>query len=476
MKTQLAVLGGGPGGYSAAFRAADLGMEVTIVEQRGPLGGLCLHEGCIPSKALLHVGRGISRVEEMHEWGVDFQGPEIDLDALRARKDRVIKTLSDGLAGLAKRRKVKVVRARASFESSSRLRLEGDEAPEEKLEYDRLILATGSLPMIPGPLQVESDRLMTSRQALALPEVPKSLLVVGGSYVGLEMATTYARLGSKVTVVEMMDDLMPGVDADLTRPLRQALENLLEQVRVRTRVESIKKQKGKLQVTMAGEDEQETASFERVLVAVGHRPCCHEIGLDSTGVELDDDGFVVTDDGQRTADDRILAVGDVAGQPLLAHKAFREGHVAAEVAAGESASFDARAIPMVVFTDPEVAWVGVTETEARERGLKVDVARMPWAASGRAHAIGRPDGMTKLIFDPESERLLGAGIAGAEAGELISECALGIEAGARAWDIADTIHVHPTLGETVAFAAARHLGVATEVGPQRRRSDKREKG
>ena len=468
MKTNLAVLGGGPGGYSAAFRAADLGLDTVIVEQRGRLGGLCLHEGCIPSKALLHIGRGIARAEEMDEWGIDYGPPEIDVDALRERKDRCVSTLADGLDGLARRRKVRVIRARGTFDGSSALRLDGKDLPDDRLEFERLVLATGSLPFVPEPLRVDSDRLMTSKEALALPDIPESLLVIGGAYVGLEMATTYARLGSRVTVVEMLDALMPGVDDDLVKPLREALDSLLHEVSVRTKVESLRRKDDALEAAMDQDGRSRTETYDRVLVAVGHRTRLDGIGLETTEVETDEKGFVVVDDRQRTSDERILAVGDVAGPPLLAHKAFREGHVAAEVVAGERSAFDVLAIPQVVFTDPEIAWVGVTETGAGKDGIDAQAACFPWNASGRAHAIGRPDGLTKLLFDRETGRLVGAGIVGAEAGELISECCLAIETGARARDLADSIHVHPTLGETLANAAASHLGVATEVAPRKR--------
>jgi len=469
MKADVVVLGGGPGGYSAAFRAADLGLETVVVEQRGRLGGVCLHEGCIPSKALLHVSRGIARAEEMEEWGVKYGAPEVDIDALRSRKNQCISALADGLHSMAKGRKVKVISARGVLESAGVLRFEGDDAPDEKLEFDRLILATGSAPVLPAPLKVNSDLLMTSKEALDLPEAPETLLVVGGAYVGLEMATTYARLGSRVTVVEMMDELMPGVDTDLVQPLRKALDSLLEEVLVSTKVEGVEEKNGKLAVTMASGDEKRTESYHRVLVAVGRRPRTDGMGLENTDVQIGDDGFVVVDERQRTSDERVLAVGDVAGQPLLAHKAFMEGHVAAEAAAGGNSAFQARAVAAVVFTDPEIAWVGLTEAQAKRGGRDAEVARFPWKASGRAHAIGRTDGLTKLIFDRETQRLLGAGIVGAEAGELISECALAIETGARARDLADTIHVHPTLGETIAYAAAGHLGVSTEMPRRKRR-------
>ncbi|NLF32553.1 MAG: dihydrolipoyl dehydrogenase [Planctomycetes bacterium] len=473
MKTDIAVLGGGPGGYSAAFRAADLGAEVVIVEQRGRLGGLCLHEGCIPSKALLHVGRGIARADELAEWGVRYdRPPAIDVDALRDRKNRCIGALAGGLDNLARQRKVRVIRARAALEGSGTLRLDGEGLDDDRLESDAIILATGSLPLVPPPLRIDSERLMTSREALALPEIPQTLLVIGGAYVGLEMATTYARLGSRVTVVEMLDRLMSGADADLVKPLRQAIEPLMEQILLGTKVESVREQNGRLEVTMTREGRRQTGTYDRVLVAVGHRPCLDGIALESTGVEIGPDGFVKVDGQQRTTDGRIFAVGDIAGAPLLAHKAFKQGLVAAEVIVTGRGAFDARAIPQVVFTDPEVAWVGVTESQVRDEGLAVDVARYPWAASGRAQTLGRTEGLTKLLFQRDTGRLVGAGIVGADCGDLIAECALAIEGGLRARDLADTVHQHPTLSETVADAAAAWLGEATEIAPRHRAAAK----
>jgi dihydrolipoamide dehydrogenase len=467
MRTELAVLGGGPGGYSAAFRAADLGIETTIVERRQRLGGVCLLEGCIPSKALVHVGRGLARAQELREWGVALGRPQIDTDALRRRKDKCIAELSGGLKALARQRKVRVLCAGGRLAGPRRLRLDGDGLDDDALDFEHLIIATGSAPARPGPFKMRHDRLMTSREALELPEVPRTLLVVGGAYVGLEMATTYARLGSRVTVVEMLDQLMPGVDADLVRPVRRALDALLAGIRLNARVERIDEAGDELAVTTSGEEGERTARYDRVLAAVGRRPCSDDLGLDDAGIETDDAGFIVVDDRQRTSREGILAVGDVVGEPLLAHHAFHQGTVAADVVAGRPAAFDRRAIPAVIFTDPEVAWVGTTEAAARAAGRKVDVARYPWSASGRAHAVGRTDGLTKLLFDPDTTRLIGAGIVGSDCGELIAECALAIETGCKALDLAETVHPHPTLGETVSGAAAVQLGLATEVGPRR---------
>ncbi len=462
MKKELVVLGGGPGGYAAAFMAADLGMEGAIVERRPTLGGVCLLEGCIPSKALLHAAETIAAAERAAEWGISFDRPDIDLDRLRDRKSAALDRLAGGLDQLAQRRKVQVVHAVGTLDGPSALRLEGD-VDDERLEFDRLILAVGSSVTQPGPLGLDSDLVMRSTEALELPEVPDSLLVVGGGYIGLEMGTLYARLGSKVTVVEMLDGLLPGADRDLVRPLRKVLDDLFEDILLETKVAELKEVDGGIEATLDTGDGDETRRFDRVLVSVGRRPNSEGIGLDAAGVEVDDDGFVIVDDARHTTADNIYAVGDLIGQPMLAHKAFHDGYVAAERAAGRDAAFDPRAIPAVMFTEPEVAWAGLTELEAKRRGIDVEVARYPWAASGRAQSIGRPEGMTKMLFDPDTDRVLGVGIVGADAGELISEGVLAIEMGCRARDLAETIHPHPTLSETLSGAAEVHLGVATEV-------------
>ena len=467
MKVDLVVLGGGPGGYAAAFRAADLGIQTALVEARSQLGGVCLMEGCIPSKALLHATQSLPLIASMAEWGLRCGEPQIDLDTLRGRGDECVSKLAKGLAGLARSRKVRVIEARGVLQGPRRLHLEGQGLEDDRVDFDHLILCTGSEPVVPDALRADSDRLMTSREALRLPEVPGTLLVVGGGYIGLEMATVYARLGSTVTVVEMLDGLMPGVDADLVKPVRQRLDGLLETVQTGTEVQRITPVEDGLEVTFAREGQTQPQRFERVLVAVGRRPVTQGLGLENTDVELDDRGAVVVDNRQRTADEHILAAGDVTGEPLLAHQAFHEGHVAAEVLAGEPAAYDRRAVPAVLFTDPEVAWAGLGEQQARDAGIEVDVARYPWSASGRAHAIGRTDGLTKLIFEKPSARLLGAGIVGLEAGEMIAECVLAIEMGCRDVDLAATIHPHPTLSETIAGAAEVHLGLATEVRSKR---------
>jgi dihydrolipoamide dehydrogenase len=466
MDTQLVVLGGGPGGYAAAFLAADLGMKVTLVEQESRLGGVCLLRGCIPSKALLHVAKVMAEARHLADWGVEFAEPKIDLDAVRARKDKVIGTLTGGLKQLAKQRKVTVVHARAQFEDSQTLRLEpcGDKAPEDdRVRFEHCILATGSTAAtIPG-LDAKSDRVMNSRTALDLPDVPRSMLVVGGGYIGLEMGSVYAALGSRVSVVEMTDGLLPGVDRDLVRPLQKRLEKQLDGIYLNTKVVSLAEKKDGLEVTFEGEAEKKVQRFDRVLAAVGRRPNSRGLGLENTKVEVDERGFVKVDRQQRTADPRILAVGDVAGEPMLAHKAAHEGKVAAEVLAGHPAVFEPRAIPAVVFTDPEIAWAGLTETGAKTEGRSVEVAQFPWAASGRAQAVGRTEGMTKWLVDPESGRVLGCGIVGYGAGDLISEAVLAIEMGAAIRDVSDSIHPHPTLSETLAAAAEVQLGTATDL-------------
>jgi dihydrolipoamide dehydrogenase len=464
MQTQVLVVGGGPGGYAAAFRAADLGMDVTILEAEGKLGGVCLQRGCIPSKALLHVARVLAETEELADWGLAFDRPEIDIDALRARKDKVITTLTGGLGQLAKKRKVKVVAARGTFENSTTVRLSGGDAEgDDAITFEHCILATGSRPARPPGFDVDSDRLIDSTGALALPDVPETLLVVGGGYIGLEMGTVYAHLGSTVSVVELTDGLLPGADRDLVRPLGKQLKGVMDNIWLGTKVTGLEPRGEKLSVTFEGEGRDGSEAFDRVLVSVGRRPNSGEIGLDNTGVKVNDKGFVEVDAQQRTADEHILAIGDVTGDPMLAHKASHEGKVAAEVLAGEPAAFEPRAIPAVVFTDPEIAWAGLTETQATQRGDQFEKAQYPWAASGRALSLGRTEGMTKVLCEPETGRVLGVGIVGPGAGELIAEGVLAIEMGCELRDLAESIHPHPTLSETVGNAAEVALGVATEI-------------
>ncbi len=466
MHSQLVVLGGGPGGYAAAFMAADLGLETTIVEADPRLGGTCLLRGCIPSKALLHVAKVISEAREVAAWGVSFGKMKLKVDAMRARKEQVIDTLSDGLAQLAKRRNVKVVNARGIFVDSQTLQLEGGDPAtynNARLTFDHCILATGSVPAMPKMFQIGSERVMDSTGALKLADVPKSLLVIGGGYIGLEMGTVYAELGSEVSVVELTKGLLPGVDRDLVKPLEKRLRELFKEIRLGTKVVGLNDAGKQVEVHMQGPDFEGTLAYDRVLVSVGRQPVSTGIGLESTKVTVNEHGFVKIDNQQRTSDPHILAIGDVAGEPMLAHKASHEGKVAAEVLAGEPAAFEPQAIPAVVFTDPEIAWAGLTAEEAKRAGREVNVAQYPWQASGRAIAIGRTEGMTKWLVDPETDRVLGCGIVGSGAGELIAEAVVAIEMGCTVRDVADSIHPHPTLSETVAFAGEVHLGTATEV-------------
>lgn len=469
MHAPVVVLGGGPGGYAAAFLAADEGLDVTIVEAEPRLGGTCLLRGCIPSKALLHVAKVISEVEELSEdWGVSYDSkPKIDIDKVRAKKDNVISTLTGGLANLAKRRKVKIIQARGSFVDSNTLKLEGDHEsiPEGgQLTFDHCILATGSVPAMPPAFRIDSDRVLDSTGALALQDVPDSLLVVGGGYIGLEMGSVYARLGSKVTVVELMDGLLPGADRDLVKPLAKAMDSLFEgRIYLNTKVGSLAEVNDQIEVTFEGPGKFGHERYDRVLVSIGRRPVTSGLGLENTKVVVNERGFVVCDAQQRTADPSILAIGDVAGDPMLAHKATHEGRIAAEVIAGKSAAFDKTAIPAVVFTDPEIAWAGLTESEAKEAGRKVDVEVYPWAASGRAQAIGVTNGLTKWLVDPETHRVVGCGIVGSGAGELIAEAVLAIEMGCEVHDITDSVHPHPTLSETLMNAGEVHFGTATEI-------------
>ncbi|MCC7476726.1 MAG: dihydrolipoyl dehydrogenase [Pirellulales bacterium] len=475
--SQVVVLGGGPGGYAAAFMAADLGLQTTLVEANPRLGGTCLLRGCIPSKALLHVAKVIRDAAELADWGVEFGKPVISIDRVRARKEKIIETLSGGLAGLAKRRKVRVVHARGIFVDSQTLQLEGGDKntyDSERLTFDHCILATGSVPAMPKMFKIDSPRVMNSSGALALEDIPESLLVIGGGYIGLEMGSVYAELGSKVTVVELMEGLLPGADRDLVKPLEKRLRERFAGIHLGTKVTALEAEGNKVKVTMGGplpngearmpnEEKNPQASFDRVLVSIGRRPVTSGIGLENTQVKVNDKGFVVVNEQQRTADPHIFAIGDVAGEPMLAHKASHEGKIAAEVIAGRPAAFEPQAIPAVVFTDPEIAWAGLTLGEAERAGREVASAIYPWQASGRAIANGCTDGMTRWVIDPTSDRVLGCGIVGSGAGELIAEAVVAIEMGCSIRDIADSIHAHPTLSETLAFAAEVHLGTATEV-------------
>lgn len=471
METQLAVIGGGPGGYAAAFLAADLGMDVVLVDREPRLGGVCLLRGCIPSKALLHVAKAMAETRALEQWGVRYGDPQVDLERMRRQKEKVIATLSGGLAQLARRRKVRLVRAKAVFEDSRTLRLEpaGDKPPKDRsVRFRHCVLASGSRPLQIPALATSSPRVMDSRMALELPEVPHSLLVVGGGYIGLELGTVYAALGTRVSVVEMTGGLLPGVDRDLVRPLQKRLEEQFEAIWLQTKVASLDAGRDHVSVTFEGKADPGMRRFDRVLVAVGREPDTEGLGLENTRVEVDSRGFVVVDLQGRTADPHILAIGDVAGQPMLAHKASHQGKVAVEALAGQPAEFNPRAIPAVVFTDPEIAWAGLTREQAQQQGRDVQVSPFPWAASGRAQAAGGTEGLTKWLIDPETQQVLGCGIVGPGAGDLISEAVLAIEMGAHVRDVAESVHPHPTFSETLAGAAAAHLGLATGIYRPRR--------
>ena len=476
MHSPLVVLGGGPGGYAAAFLAADLGISVTIVEADPRLGGTCLLRGCIPSKALLHVAKIVNEAQELTEWGIDLGKPAVRIDALRARKEKVITTLSGGLKQLAKQRKVRVINAKGVFQNSSTLKLEGGDpatySEGNTLTFDHCILATGSLPTKIPAFDLRTDRVMDSTGALELRDVPESLLVVGGGYIGLEMGTVYCELGTAVSVVELTDGLLPGADRDLVKPLQSRLEKHFKAIHLGTKVVSLTDKGDSIEVAFEGPQGPRTERYSRVLVSVGRKPNSQGIGLENTKVVVDKRGFVGIDKQQKTADPHIMAIGDVAGEPMLAHKAAHEGKVAVEVLHGEPAVFDALAIPAVVFTDPEIAWTGLTENQAKQEGREVEIAKYPWAASGRAQALGRTEGLTKLVIDPETERVLGVGIVGTSAGDLVAEATLAIEMGCDVHDLVHTIHAHPTLSETIAFAGEAYLGLATEIyRPKRERQE-----
>ena len=455
-EVEVAVLGGGPGGYSAAFRCAELGLETVVIDAAQRLGGACLFEGCIPSKALLHVAAVLSEAERAKEFGVDFGEPRISLDPLRKwKQERVVGKLARGLASVAKAKGVEVIGGRGVFEDSSTIRIEADETLR-KVRFKHAIVATGSRPSALPGLAPSSERVMDSTAALELPDIPERLLVVGGGYIGLELGTVYATLGSHVTLVEMTDGLLPGVDRDLVLPLQRRVDKIFAAIHLGTKVGAIRELGSEIEAELEGQGAQR---FDRVLVAVGRRAQSDGIGFEATGVRLTERGrFVQVDERCRTADPRIYAVGDVTGEPMLAHRAMRQGKVAAEALAGRPAAFDNVAIPAVVFTDPEIAWCGLSEAQAKDQGLTVKIAKFQWAASGRAATIGRSDGLTKLVADASSGRVLGVGIVGPGAGELIAEATLAVETGAVVEDVAVTIHAHPTLSEGLMEAAEHLLG------------------
>lgn len=461
-KRQLVVLGAGPGGYPAAFHAADIGLDVTLIDQRPNPGGECLYCGCIPSKALLHIAKLLTESREAANWGITFGEPRLDLQRMLAWKESVVAKLTGGLGQLSRQRKIHYVQGRAQFADGHALSVRKTDGSEERIAFEHAILATGSRPaMIPG--LPASPRIWDSTAALNLETVPSSLLVVGGGYIGLELGSVYAALGSKVTVVEMMPGLLPGADRDLVTPLAKRIEKSFAGILLNTKVAAMKEEANGIRVRFEGPGDPPEEVFDRVLVSVGRKPNSQGLGLDKTGIQLDPKGFVKVDAQRRTAGPSIFAIGDVAGEPMLAHKATHEGRVAVDAIRGKKTVFEPRAIPAVVFTDPEIAWCGLTETQAQAGKIAFKSARFPWAASGRSLTLDRTDGVTKLLVDEESGRVLGAGIVGPGAGELISECALAIEMGATAKDLALTIHPHPTLSETIMESAEAFLGHCTHV-------------
>ncbi|PAU95468.1 dihydrolipoyl dehydrogenase [Paracoccus salipaludis] len=466
---EVVVLGSGPGGYTAAFRAADLGKKVVLIERNPTLGGVCLNVGCIPSKALLHAAKVITEAEEMAGHGIAFDTPVVDLDKLRGWKDLVVKQLTGGLSGLAKGRKVQVVTGYGRFTGPNMIEVEQD-GTKASVSFDQCIIAAGSEPVTLPFIPHDDPRVIDSTGALELDGIPERMLVLGGGIIGLEMACVYDALGTRITVVELMDQIIPGADKDIVKPLHKRIEGRYEKILLRTKVTDVKAGNDGLTVTF--EDETgatSTDSFDRLLVAVGRRPNGKLIGAEAAGVAVDERGFIAVDSQQRTNVPHIFAIGDVVGQPMLAHKAVHEGKVAAEVAAGQNRHFDARVIPSVAYTDPEVAWVGVTEAQARAEGRKIGKGVFPWAASGRSLSLGRSEGITKVIFDEADDRVIGACIVGPNAGDLIAEVALAIEMGADAVDLGHTIHPHPTLSETVNFAAEMFEGTITDLIPPKKR-------
>lgn len=457
-QTDVLVIGGGPGGYVAAFRAADLGLQTTIVESDPRLGGVCLREGCIPSKALLHVAHVVESAAEAREFGVTYGAPQIAVDQLRAWKQAVVDKLCGGIRALAKKREVQVIQGHARFEDSRTVRIEGDQVA--RLKFKNAIIATGSRPKSLPATLIPPECVLDSTGALALADVPPSLLVVGAGYIGLELGQVYAALGSRVTVIEVLDRILAGCDDDLARPLAAKLKRQFAAIHTGVQLESTRKVGAQLEVTFTKDGQKTTQIFDRVLVSVGRQPNSDQLGLENTKVVVNDRGFIEVDETRRTADKRIYAIGDVVGNPLLAHKASREGLVAAEAIAGRPVVFDVRAIPSIVYTSPELAWCGLTETEARERGIEVKVGKFPWGASGRAISMGRPEGLTKVLADPQTHRVLGVGAVGAQAGDLIAEGALALEMGATAEDLALTVHPHPSLSETIMEAAESVFGTS----------------
>jgi dihydrolipoamide dehydrogenase len=462
-QTDLIVLGGGPGGYPAAFDAADHGKKVVLIDEGAKPGGVCLNRGCIPSKALLHVARLINETKEATEWGLVFSKPKIDLNKLRDWKNGVIGKMAGGITELCRARGVTLIQGRGGFLDDHTLEVKKADGKTDTVRFENCILATGSIPAMPPAFNIGDPRVMDSTGALDLADIPGSLLVVGGGYIGLEMGCVYAALGSKVTVVELTPGLLPGADRDLVRPLQKRLEHQFAAIHLNTKVESLQASRGGIVAMLAGEGVEPKQTFDRVLIAIGRRPNSKGFGLEKTGVAVNEKGFIPIDRQRRTNVSHIFAIGDVAGEPMLAHKATREAKVAVEALLGEAAEFDNIAIPAVVFTDPEIAWCGLQEADAKTQDRDVKVVRFPWGASGRATTLGRNEGLTKLIVDPSTERILGVGIVGVNAGEMIAEAVLAVETAAVARDLAESIHAHPTLSETLMEAAEMVFGQATHT-------------
>jgi dihydrolipoamide dehydrogenase len=463
-KRQLIIIGAGPGGYAAAFLAADLGMNVTLIDKEKNPGGVCLYRGCIPSKALLHAAEIISTADEAVSFGLDFGKPSIDLDKLRSWKNDVVLKLTSGLGQLTKQRKIDYVQGTAKFISNDKIEILCSDGISKQFEFENAVIASGSsITNFPG-LSLNSDKLLDSTTALDITNIPGSMLVIGGGYIGLELGTVYSSLGTKVSVVEMLPRILSGADPDLAAILQKSLAKKFTSIMTDTKVKAIVENGTALKVTLEDKDKKSfDQEFDKVLVSIGRRPDTKGLGLENTDVKLDQKGFVITDISKRTSVKNIFAIGDIAGEPMLAHKASHEGRVAVEVIHGLKAAFEPKAIPAVVFTDPEVAWAGLTETEAKEKGIKYSLAKFPWAASGRAMTLGRTDGLTKIIFDPDTERILGIGIVGSRAGDMISEGVLAIEMGANATDLKLTIHPHPTLSETIMESAEMFFGQSTHI-------------
>lgn len=466
MTTEIVVLGAGPGGYAAAFYAADKGKKVTLVEQNPRLGGICLNAGCIPSKALLHAAEVLREARESAHRGIEFAQPKVDIDKLRAWKESILDKLGQGISGLAKQRGVQVVHGRGYFEDSQTLRVETREG-QKFIRYEKAIIAVGSKPAMPNAFDLGNKRVMTSSEALELPDIPQDLLVVGGGYIGMELGTVYAALGSNVVVLEALPSILTGVDPDLVRPVARAAQKAFKEIRVNTKVQKMATAGKQIKVTMEIDKQPREEIYDRVLVSVGRVPNLADLGLENTKVLKDDRGFIQCNAQQQTDDPNIYAIGDVNGGILLAHRASKEARIAVEAMFGEASTIENVVIPAVVYTDPEVAWCGLTETEAKAKNIEIKVAKLLWGASGRALTLDRPDGLTKLVIEPDTERILGVGIAGARAGELISEGVLAVEMGATVRDLAEIVHPHPTLSETLMEAAESFYGTSTHTFARR---------